>query len=176
MRGSGRGGGVRLLSPQPQVVLVVAFCNFPGCAHLTTTWPSGLRRAVQVRVSQGAWFRYPPSSSFFPFCLPPFPFPSSLFPLCSLSPFCPFPAGLSPIPAAFFLAFQNFTLLERAFSRPFRGPKRDEGVPVLHTLLLLSRCAQALARCSTSRQVPVRKRKERAKETSLRVRRTSLGP
>ena len=59
-----------------------------------------------------------------------------------LSPFFPFPAGLSPIPAAFFLAFQNFTLLERAYSRPVRGLQRDEGVPVLHTLLLLSRCAQ----------------------------------
>ena len=151
----------QLLAPLPQVVPAVGFCNFPGYAHLTTTWPSGLRRAVQVRVSQGAWVRIPPSSIF--------RFRYS-FPLSALS----FPAGLSPIPAAFLLAFQNFTLLERAFSRPFRGLKRDEGVPVLHTLLLLSWCAQALARCSTSRQVPVRKRKERAKETSLRVRRTSL--
>ena len=121
---------MRLLSPQPQVVLVVAFCNFPGCAHLTTTWPSGLRRAVQVRVSQGAWVRIPPSSmsSLFPF-RPPF------FCFSYLSPFCPFPAGLSPIPAAFFLAFQNFTLLERTFFEAFSRPERDEGVPVLHTLL-----------------------------------------
>ena len=175
---------MRLLAPQPQVLLVVAFCNFPGCAHLTTTWPSGLRRAVQVRVSQGAWFRIPPSS-LLPFCLPfsPFllsPFRPPLFPLCylSLSPFRPFPAGLSPIPArGLFPGLPEFhplrTGLFEAFSRPEARRRRASS---LHTLLLLSRCAQALARCSTSRQVPVRKRKERAKETSLRVRRTSLGP
>ena len=98
-------------------------------------------------------------------------------PVTTPFPFLPFSRrpltdsrGLSPgLPE-----FHPFrTGLFEAVSRP-EARRRRASSP--HTLLLLSRCAQALARCSTSRQVPVRKRKERAKETSLRVRRTSLAP
>ena len=137
------------MSPQPQLVPVVAFCNFPGCAHLTTTWPSGLRRAVQVRVSQGAWVRIPPSSifhlpSFFAFLLSPFRPP--LFPLCylSLSPFRPFPAGLSPIPArGLFPGLPEFHPFRTGLFEAVSGPEaRRRRASSPHTLLLLSRCAQ----------------------------------
>lgn len=80
----------------------------------------GLRRWIKAPISQGAWVRIPPSS-IFSFCL--FPFRPPFFRFCYLSPFCPFPAGLSPIPAAFLLAFQNFTLLERAFFEAVSRPE-----------------------------------------------------
>ena len=171
MRGSGRGGGVRLLAPLPQVVPVVAFCNFPGCAHLTTTWPSGLRRAVQVRVSQGAWVRIPPSSmsSLFPF-RPPF------FRFSYLFPFLPFSRRPLTDSRGLFPGLPEFhpfrTGLFEAFSRPAARRRRASSPHPPFAFQVRAGPSQVQHQpAGTGPQT----KEERAKETSLRVRRTSLG-
>ena len=129
-----------LLARLPQLVPAVAFCNFPGCAHLTTTWPSGLRRAVQVRVSQGAWVRIPPSS-IFSFCL--FPFRPPFFPLLLPFPFLPFSRRPLPESRGLSPGLPEFHPFRTGLFEAVSGPEaRRRRASSPHTLLLLSRCAQ----------------------------------